>query len=160
MTAVFRGSCDPPSLGHLNLIERAAAIFGGLLVVVAENSQKKYLFPSEERVAMLKELTGHIHGVEIFSWDSLIADFMKEHNARLLVRGVRGSVDFSYEFELSMVYKSIDPKIETIFIPTDPKYFTIRSSSIKELASFHADISSMTPPLVAAALRAVFETSS
>ncbi|MDR1073846.1 MAG: pantetheine-phosphate adenylyltransferase [Treponema sp.] len=152
MKAVLPGSFDPPTLGHGNLIERAAGVFDELLVVVAENRQKKYFFSAEERVYMLKELARPFPNVEIFIWDSLIAGFMKQHNARLLIRGARDSRDFAYEFELSLMYKAIDPNIETIIMPTDPKYFASRSSSIKELASFHGDISSMAPPFVVRAL--------
>ncbi|MDR0558478.1 MAG: pantetheine-phosphate adenylyltransferase [Treponema sp.] len=154
MKAVLPGSFDPPTLGHGNLIERAAGIFDKLLVVIADNRQKSCLFSTEERVCMLKELVRPFSNVEIFVWDSLIADFMKQHNARLLVRGARNSIDFAYEFELSLMYKAIDPTIETIVIPADPHYFASRSSSIKELASFHGDVSSMTPPFVARALKA------
>ncbi|MDR0375856.1 MAG: pantetheine-phosphate adenylyltransferase [Treponema sp.] len=157
MKAVLPGSFDPPTLGHSNLIERAAGIFDELLVVISENRRKKSLFSTEERVHMLEELVRPFHNVAIFVWDSLVADFMKQHNARLLVRGARNSIDFAYEFELSLMYKTIDPNIETIIIPTDPKYFTIRSSSIKELASFHGDVSSMAPPFVALALKAKYE---
>jgi pantetheine-phosphate adenylyltransferase len=103
---------------------------------------------------MLEELVRPFHNVEVFVWDLLIADFMKQHDARLLVRGARNSIDFAYEFELSLRYKAIDPNIETIIIPADPQYFASRSSSIKEFASFHADISSMVPPFVALALKA------
>ncbi|MDR2792288.1 MAG: pantetheine-phosphate adenylyltransferase [Treponema sp.] len=156
MKAVFPGSFDPPTLGHINLIERAAGIFDELLVVIAENRQKRYLFSTEDRVRMLKELMRPFPNVAIFVWDSLIAGFMKRQNARLLVRGVRSAADFDYEFELSLMYKTIDPSIETIIIPSSPKYFTIRSSSIKELASFHGDVSSMVPPLVARALKAKY----
>jgi pantetheine-phosphate adenylyltransferase len=156
MKAVFPGSFDPPTLGHLNLIERASVLFDELLVVIAENRQKSYLFSTREREEMLKTLTRSLLNVKIFVWDSLIADFMKRHNAKILARGVRGSADFSYEFELSLVYKTIDPQIETIFIPTDSKYFTIRSSSIKEIASFSGDVSSMVPPLVNEALKEKF----
>ncbi|MDR1218230.1 MAG: pantetheine-phosphate adenylyltransferase [Treponema sp.] len=153
MKAVLPGSFDPPTLGHGNLIERAAGVFDELLVVVADNRQKKYFFSAEERVYMLKELARPFPNVEIFVWDSLIAGFMKQHNARLLIRGARDSIDFAYEFELSLMYKAMDPNIETIIMPTDPKYFANRSSSIKELASFHGDISSMAPPFVVRALK-------
>ncbi|MDR0707608.1 MAG: pantetheine-phosphate adenylyltransferase [Treponema sp.] len=154
MKAVFPGSFDPPTLGHGNLIERAAGMFDELLVVAAENRQKKYFFSTEERVYMLEELARPFHNVKIFVWDSLIADFMKQYATRLLIRGARDSIDFAREFELSLMYKAIDPNIETIIIPADPKYFTIRSSSIKELASFHGDVSSMAPPFVVRALKA------
>ena len=151
--AVFPGSFDPPTFGHLNIIERASAIFDEIAVVVAENRQKKYLFSAQERLGMMEEMVKSRKNVRCFVWDSLIVDFMKRENIRLLIRGVRGMDDFSYEFELSMMNKAMYPHIETLFMTTDPRYIVLRSSSIKELASFHGDVSLMVPPLVADALK-------
>jgi pantetheine-phosphate adenylyltransferase len=159
-TAVFPGSFDPATLGHINIIDRGADLFDKLVVVVAENRQKKYLFSADERLAMMRELTGNLKNVRVVLWDSLIVDFMKKENIRVLVRGVRGMDDFSYEFELSMMNKSLHPHIETLFMVTDPKYFVLRSSSIKELASFRGDVSAMVPPLVVQALKARYSRGS
>jgi pantetheine-phosphate adenylyltransferase len=156
LKAVFPGSFDPPTLGHLNIIERASDIFEELVVVVAENRQKSYLFSAEERVALIKELTKERKNISVAVCDSLIVEFMKERDIKLLVRGVRGVNDFSYEFELSMMNKALASDIETIFMTTDPAYFVLRSSAIKELASFQGDISAMVPPLVARALKTKF----
>jgi len=155
--AVFPGSFDPPTFGHLNIIERAALIFDELVVVVADNRQKKYLFSVEERLEMMKEIAKPVANVRITSWDSLIVDFLKKENIRILIRGVRGMDDFSYEFELSMMNKAMHPHIETLFMTTESKYIILRSSSIKELASFHGDVSQMVPPLVAEALKKKFQ---
>jgi pantetheine-phosphate adenylyltransferase len=157
LNAVFPGSFDPPTLGHLNIIERGSAIFDELLVVVAVNRQKKYFFNDEERKAMMVELVKPWKNVSVEICDTLIVDFMRRRNLRILLRGVRGVDDFSYEFELSMMNKSLDSHIETLFMTTDPEYFVLRSSSIKELASFHGNVSNMVPPLVAAALEARFK---
>jgi pantetheine-phosphate adenylyltransferase len=156
LKAAFPGSFDPPTLGHLNIIQRAASIFDELLVVVAENRQKKYLFSAEERVDMIRELVKDRKNVSIELCDSLIVEFLQKRDIRLLVRGVRGVDDFSYEFELSMMNKGLYPQIETLFMTTEPKYIVLRSSSIRELASFHGDVSAMVPPLVAEALKAKF----
>jgi pantetheine-phosphate adenylyltransferase len=156
--AVFPGSFDPPTLGHINLIERAAGIFGEVLVAVAENSQKKSLFSAQERLSMLECLTAALPNVKVFTWPALMTDFMKQHSADILVRGIRGGADFAYEFEISCVYKGINPTIETVFIPTDPRFLMIRSSTVKELASFHVDVSGMVPPLVAEALKVKFSS--
>jgi pantetheine-phosphate adenylyltransferase len=156
LKAAFPGSFDPPTLGHLNIIRRAASIFDELLVVVAENRRKKYLFSADERVGMITELARDRKNVSVVICDSLIVDFLQKQDIRLLVRGVRGVDDFSYEFELSMMNKSLDPRIETIFMTTDPEYFVLRSSSIKELASFHGNVAGMVPPLVAEALKAKY----
>ncbi|GHV60756.1 phosphopantetheine adenylyltransferase [Spirochaetia bacterium] len=139
-------------MGHLNIIRRAASIFDELLVVVAENRRKKYLFSAEERVSLIAELIRDLQNVSVVICDSLIVDFLQKHDTRLLVRGIRGVDDFSYEFELSMINKSLDPRIETIFMTTDPEYFVLRSTVIKELASFHGNVAGMVPPLVADAL--------
>jgi len=152
MKAAFPGSFDPPTLGHLNIVQRAARIFDELLVVVAENRQKKYLFSAEERVEMMRQLAEGHANVTVTVCDSLIVDFLKKEGIKLLVRGVRGMDDFSYEFELSMVYKALDPSIETLFMTTDPEYFVLRSSSIKEIAAFQGNVSEMVPPVVAEAL--------
>ena len=154
--AVFPGSFDPPTLGHLNIIERVSALFDEVAVVVAENRQKKYLFTAAERLEMMQELVKPTKNVRCFIWDSLIVDFMKQENTRLLIRGVRGMDDFSYEFDLSMMNKALYPHIETFFIATDPRYIVLRSSSIKELAFFKGDVSLMVPPLVAVALEKKF----
>jgi pantetheine-phosphate adenylyltransferase len=151
--AVFPGSFDPPTLGHLNIIERASAIFDELVVVVAENRQKKSLFSAEERLTMIREMIKPRENIRCTICDSLIVDFMKHEGIRLLIRGIRGMDDFSYEFELSMMNKALNPDIETLFMSTESKYIVLRSSSIKELASFQGDVSGMVPPLVAEELR-------
>jgi pantetheine-phosphate adenylyltransferase len=153
LKAAFPGSFDPPTLGHLNIILRAADIFDELTVVVAENRQKKYLFSSGERVSLLRELVKDRKNISVEISDSLIVDFLKKKGIRILIRGVRGMEDFSYEFELSMMNKALDPHIETIFMTTDPEYFVLRSSSVKEVASFQGNISGMVPPPVVEALR-------
>jgi pantetheine-phosphate adenylyltransferase len=154
--AIFPGSFDPPTLGHMNIIERASTLFDELVVIIAENRQKKYFFSAEERFSMMSELIKPWKNVTTFIWDSLIVDFMKKENIHILLRGVRGVDDFSYEFELSIMNKALYPHIETLFMTTDPKYFVLRSSSIRELASFHGDVSAMVPPIVAEALKMKF----
>ncbi|MDR1971956.1 MAG: pantetheine-phosphate adenylyltransferase [Treponema sp.] len=156
LKAAFPGSFDPPTLGHINIVERAASIFDALVVVVAENRQKKYLFSAGERVSMIRELVKGHKNVAVETCDTLIVEFLRQRGISLLVRGVRGPADFSYEFEISMMNKALNPRIETIFMTTDPEYFILRSSSIKELASFHGDVTGMVPPLVAEALRAKY----
>jgi len=158
LKAAFPGSFDPPTSGHINIIKRAASIFGELTVVVAENKQKKYLFSAKERANMIEELVKDLKNVSVTICDCLIVDFLKENGIKLLVRGVRGLEDFSYEFELSMMNRTLDPQIETIFMTTDPEYFVIRSSSIKELASFNGNLHGMVPPLVVKALKDKYDS--
>ncbi len=155
--AVFAGSFDPPTFGHLNIIERAKGIFEHIYVVVAVNKNKSGLFSPEERLEMLRSLLAPWQNVSVHLHDRLIVEFAREHDCRVLVRGVRSIHDFSYEFELSIMNKGLGPDIETIFMPTDPRYFVLRSSAIKELASFKGDLTSMVPAEVAVALRRKME---
>ena len=154
--AVFPGSFDPPTFGHLNVIERASSLFNEIDVVVAVNPEKKYLFSAEERVEMLSELTEKFSNVHIHTWNSLIVDYAVKNNANVLPRGIRNATDFAYEFDLSLINHSLNSKIDTVFIPCEQKYVTIKSSSIKELARFGGDISQMVPDLVAEKLREKF----
>lgn len=156
LKAAFPGSFDPPTLGHIDIVKRASRIFDELLLVVAENRSKKYLFSAEERLDLAGKLVKPWKNVSVALCTGLVVDFLKEQNIPILLRGVRGEVDFSYEFEISMMNRALNPEIETIFMTTDPKYFVLRSSSIKELASFGGDISSMVPASVAEALKAKF----
>ncbi|HRY55835.1 MAG TPA: pantetheine-phosphate adenylyltransferase [Spirochaetia bacterium] len=158
--AVFPGSFDPPTFGHLNIVERASGIFEELFVVVAVNRQKNSLFTPEERLDFFRQLIAPYSNVSVHLCDTLIVDFARKNGCKVLVRGVRSVPDFSYEFEVSILNKSLDPGIETFFMPTDPKYFVLRSSAIKELASFDGNLSSMVPPIVAKALKAKFPPSS
>ncbi len=151
--AVFPGSFDPPTNGHLNLIERASVIFSEVEVVIASNPGKNYLFSTEERFSLMQELIKPYPNVHLHVWNKLIVDFAEQIGAKVLLRGVRAIADFGYEFELSMTNKGLNPKIETLFMPTDPKYFVLRASAIKEIANFGGNISTMVPPLVAEALR-------
>jgi pantetheine-phosphate adenylyltransferase len=151
--AAFPGSFDPPTFGHLDIIKRASALFDELVVVVAENKQKQYLFNAGERIAMIRELIKPWKNVTALSCETLIVEFVKNQNIPVLIRGVRGVTDFSYEYEWSMMNRGLDPQIETVFMAADPAYFVLRSSSIKELASFSGDVSAMVPGLVAEALK-------
>ena len=149
MIAVLPGSFDPPTHGHLNLIYRASRIFDRLHVVIAVNQAKEYLFSGDERFEMMRELVAECKNVEVHVWNQLIVRFVREVGANVIVRGVRALADFSYEFELAMTNKTLSSEIETIFLPTDPKYFVLRSSAIKEIAVLGGDISSMVPTSVA-----------
>ncbi len=154
--AVFPGSFDPPTFGHLNIIERARTIFSEVHIVVAVNSEKKYLFTETERLELIRDLVKKWDNVYVQPWNNLIVAYAKKIEARVLLRGVRNLSDFSYEFDLAMMNRGLNPEIETIFLSTDPEFFVLRSSAIKELASFGGDISSMVPESVALALKAKF----
>jgi pantetheine-phosphate adenylyltransferase len=153
LKAVYPGSFDPPTYGHVNIIQRASRLFDELHVVIAENIQKKYLFSAKERYALMKQIVAEYENTSVHIWDRLIVDFTKKINATLLLRGVRAIADFGHEFELSMVNRGLDAELETLFMPTDPKYFVLRSSMIKELVLLDGDISSMVPVHVEKALK-------
>ena len=151
--AVFPGSFDPPTNGHLNIIQRASTMFDSIDVVIAVKKKKKYLFSQEERFSMLKELVKPYKNVTVHIWEGLIVNYAKKTGAKILLRGIRNTIDFSYEFELSLMNHNLNNEIETLFIPTDQKYLLLKSSSIKELARFGGNISEMVPPFVEDALR-------
>ena len=148
LKALIPGSFDPPTNGHLNLIARALKIFDSVEVVIAQNSQKQYTFDADERREMMEELTVRWDRVGVHVWDRMIVEFAREVGAPVMIRGVRALSDFSYEFELSVLNKGLDPGIETIFIPTDAQYFVLRSSAIKKLVRLGGDVSAMVPPIV------------
>ena len=154
--AVFPGTFDPPTNGHLNLIRRSARIFDKVDVVIAVNTDKYDFFDPEERADMLKEMVRDIPNVEVHIWNKLIVEFAREVNARLMIRGVRALTDFGYEFELAMTNKSLDPEIEIVFMPTDPKYFVIRSSIVKSVFKMNGDVAKMVPKVVMEAMERKF----
>ena len=154
--AVFAGSFDPPTFGHLNIIERAQKLFSEIHVVIAVNNNKNYCFSDEERLNVIRTLVSRWNNVSVHLWDSLIVDYAKKIQADVLIRGVRNDNDFLYEFDLAMMNKSLNPQIETLFLVPDPKFFVLRSSSIKELAAFGGDVSTMVPPIVEAMLKKKF----
>jgi pantetheine-phosphate adenylyltransferase len=153
MIVIYPGSFDPPTNGHLDIIKRAAGIFERLEVVIADNPRKTYFFSAQERLAMIREMVADRPNVKVTLWQGLVVKYAEEIGARIILRGVRALADFDYEFELSMMNRALSPRIETIFMPTDQKYFVLRSSAIKEVALFGGDIAEMVPPGVAKALR-------
>jgi pantetheine-phosphate adenylyltransferase len=153
LKVVYPGSFDPPTFGHLNIIERASRLFDELHVVIAVNKDKKHLFNSDERLKLMQSIVPEANNIEVDLWDGLTVDYAKKINAKVLIRGVRAIDDFGHEFELAMVNRGLDQAIETLFMPTDPKYFYLRSSMIKELLLLGGDIAEMVPINVEKALR-------
>ena len=154
MQVIFPGTFDPPTNGHLDLMRRATQMFGRVVVVIAVHPQKAALFTAEERLAMVNALVADLPNTEVHVWNGLIVEFARRAGITTLLRGVRALSDFEYEFELSMMNKALYPAIETIFLPTDQKYFVLRSSGIKEVAGLGGDVSAMVPAVVAQALAA------
>lgn len=154
--AIYAGSFDPPTFGHVNIIERARKLFPELHVVIAVNKNKQSCFSGEERLAIIQKLVTQWDNVSVHLWNSLIVDYAQKIHADVLIRGVRNDNDFLYEFDLAMVNKSLDHRIETLFLVPDPKFFVLRSSSIKELAAFGGNVSEMVPPEVEELLKKKF----
>ena len=132
--AVFPGSFDPMTNGHINIIQRAAKLFDEIDVVIAVNDDKKYLFSTEERLSLVQELIMPFRNVSVHVWDGLIVEYAKQTGAKVLIRGIRNMNDFSYEFDLSLMNHNLNPEVETLYIPTDQKFLLLKSSAIKELA--------------------------
>ena len=125
------GSFDPPTNGHIDIIERSATLFEKLYVVVADNVQKMPLFTPVERMEMLRTILSDHKNIEVVSYRGLVVDFARAHGVGVMIRGVRALVDFGYEFELAMTNKQLNPDLEVLFMPTSPQYFQLRSSAIK-----------------------------
>jgi len=154
MIGVYPGSFDPLTNGHLNIIERTINIFHEIHIVVAVNRNKTSLFTPEERLSVIEEVLGvQSKKVKVVIWDKLIVEYMKLINARIIIRGVRSLADFSHEFDLSHLNKGIYPEIETLLLPADPRFFTVSSSAVKEIASFSGDISNFVPHAVERIIR-------
>ena len=151
--AVFPGSFDPPTNGHLDIIHRASKLFDNLDVLISVNPNKQYMFSEQERLDMLTTLLKDYKNVQIHVWEGLIVNYAKQVGANVLIRGIRSINDFSYEFELAHMNQKLNPEIETMFLPCKEKFGIVKSSSIKELAMFDGDISRMVPPLVEKALK-------
>ncbi len=144
-TAVFPGSFDPVTTGHMDLIERAAAIFDRLVIGVLANSSKTPLCTVEERVQLLKGLTKDMPGTEVLSFDGLLVDFVDSTGADTIVRGIRSPADFEYELPLAQANYKLNCKADTLFLATKPEYSYISSSAVKELARYKGDIKGFVP---------------
>lgn len=147
-TAVFPGSFDPVTTGHVDLIRRASRMFDRLVVGVLVNSAKQPLFSKEERVAMLREITADQDNIEVSSFEGLLVDFVKEQHADAIVRGMRTPGDFEYELPLAQANHKLSVQADTIFLASAPEYSYISSSAVRELLRYQADISGYVPETV------------
>ena len=143
--AVFPGSFDPVTTGHMDLINRAAEIFDRLIIGVLINSSKKPLCSLEERVKLLEVVTKDIPNVSVQSFDGLLIDFVEKNNANVIVRGLRTSTDFEYELPLAQANRKLNAKADTVFLATAPEHSYISSSAVKELLRYKGDIKDMVP---------------
>ena len=143
--AIYPGSFDPATYGHIDMIERSAKIVDELVVAVLRNSAKNSLFSVEERVSMLEEITEHLPNVYIRSFDGLLIDYAREVGASIIVRGLRAVTDFEYELQIAQTNRIVNSQIDTVFLTTSLEYAYLSSTIVKEVASYGGDISHFVP---------------
>ncbi|KMZ54919.1 pantetheine-phosphate adenylyltransferase [Dorea sp. D27] len=153
LRAVYPGSFDPVTYGHLDIIERSAKLVDELIIGVLNNKAKTPLFSAEERVRMLKEVTKGMPNVTIIPFDGLLVEFARRMEATMVVRGLRAITDFEYELQMSQTNHKLEPEIETVFLTTGLDYSYLSSTTVKEVAAFGGDISQFVPDLVADTIR-------
>ena len=151
--AIYPGSFDPVTYGHLDVMKRAVSIFGRVIVAVADNPSKTYLFSHEERVQILREATKGMKGIKVESFKSLVTDYAKKKKTNVLIRGLRMTSDFEYEFQMALTNRRLAEDIETAFLMPSERFSFLSSSLIKEAAKLGADISSFVPKCVEKRLR-------
>lgn len=155
--AVYAGSFDPATLGHLDLIERASALFENVIVAIGVHPTKNPLFTANERIALLKEITKHLPNVTVDSFGGLLINYCTEKSAGIIVRGLRVTTDFEYELQNAHANADLNPKIDTVFLPTRTRHGFVSSSLVREIASHGGDVSRYAPPVVCEALAAKFK---
>lgn len=146
--AVYPGSFDPITNGHLDIIERGALIFDKLIVAVMENPLKSPMFTKEERVNMIKEVTSGIQNIEVESFSGLLIHYMNRKNAKVILKGLRAVSDFEYEFQMAMLNNKLDSQVETLFMMTNNKYSYLSSSAVKQIAYFGGCIKDLVPDAI------------
>jgi pantetheine-phosphate adenylyltransferase len=156
--AVYPGSFDPITNGHIDIIQRGLEIFDGVIVAIADNTQKKSLFTIKERVEMAKMALRELPDVVVESFTSLLVDYVEKTNASVILRGLRATSDFEYEFQMAHMNKSLNKKLDTLFMMTGRDYFFISSRTVKEVASLGGDVNGLVPEVVAKRLKKKFKT--
>ena len=144
-TAIYPGSFDPVTLGHLNIIKRAAACFDKVIVCVMINSKKTGMFTPEERVEMLRQTTARFPNVEVDFSDELLAAYAKRRNAHVLVKGLRAVSDYEYEVQMAVINRKLNPELETMFLASSEKYTYLSSTIVKEMARYGANLADFIP---------------
>ena len=148
VTAVCPGSFDPVTVGHLDIIRRAAGMFGKVIVVVMTNSSKHPSFTAEERIDMIREATSDIPNVSVDQYNGLLADYAKKVGASAIVKGLRAMSDFEYEFQMALTNKKLNPEVETVFLTTIAENMYLSSSMVKEIASMGGDVRDFVPEAI------------
>lgn len=153
LKAIYPGSFDPVTYGHLDIIKRSCKIVDKLVVGVLNNNAKMPLFSVEERVRMLKEVTKDLNNIAIVPFDGLLVEFARKINAALIIRGLRAITDFEYELQMSQTNHKLEPGVETMFLTTSIEYSYLSSTTVKEIAAFGGDISLFVPELIGKELK-------
>ena len=154
--AVYPGSFDPITYGHLDIIDRGLEVFDEVIVAIARNSGKQSLFTIEERIAMIQRVVGNNPRVRVGTFDGLLVDYVVQNNARVILRGLRAVSDFEYEFQIAQMNHTVNKEVETLFMMTSVPYGYLSSSIVKEVASLHGPIDTFVPPPIREALEAKF----
>lgn len=155
--AIYPGSFDPLTHGHLSLIHRGLKIFDGLVVAVANNPDKHPLFTFQERMELIRTAVGADARVEVDSFDGLLVDYAKKRGVHTVLRGLRAVSDFEYEFQLANMNRKLDPEFDSVFVMTGEDYFYVSARLVREVARFGGDVSALVPPNVLAALDRKFK---
>jgi pantetheine-phosphate adenylyltransferase len=153
VSALYPGTFDPPTNGHLDLIERGAKLFDHLIVAILNNPGKDPLFTVEERVEMLKESTAALKNVSVATFDGLMVEFARKQGVSAVLRGIRAISDYEYEFQMALMNRRLAPEIETVFLQPAGRYSFVSSRMLKEVFSFGGDVSGLVPPNVLKRLR-------
>jgi pantetheine-phosphate adenylyltransferase len=148
MIAVYPGTFDPMTNGHMDIVERAVKLFGNVILAVSENRRKGTAFTMEERVEMAKEATGHMPNVTVVPFTCLLVNFLKKHKANVVVRGLRAVSDFEFEFQLALMNRNMDPDCESVFLMPTEKHIFLSSSTIREVALHAGDVAQFVPECV------------
>jgi pantetheine-phosphate adenylyltransferase len=151
--AIFPGTFDPPTNGHVDLIQRGAKLFGHMVVAVLNNPGKNPLFTVAERVEMLEEVTRPMGNVSVATFDGLMVEFARQQHASAVLRGIRAISDYEYEFQMALMNRRLAPEIETVFLQPAGRYSFVSSRMLKEVFSFGGDITGLVPPTVLKRLR-------
>lgn len=146
--AIYPGSFDPVTLGHLDVVERAAKLFDHLIVAVMHNGAKTPLFSGEERMEFLRRTTAHIPGVEVAGFSGLLADYAAQRGACAIVKGLRAVSDFEYEFAMALANRKLNPDVDTVFLMTSAQYMYLSSSMIKDIAQHGGSIADFVPAAI------------
>ena len=151
--AIYPGTFDPLTRGHEELVRRASSLFDSLILAIAESTPKRTFFSLQERIDMAREVLGDVKNLQVMGFTGLLIDFVRQHNARVVFRGLRAVSDFEFEFQMAGMNRKLDPNLESLFLTPAEEYAFLSSHLVREVAALGGDVSAFVDPAVAAALR-------